>query len=220
MGGVGSGRHWHWNAKATTSEYLRLDVRRLEREGLLEPGSYFGWFWKRDGEPVGDIRIRAEFEQIHLNYRTRSHGGDWEQMDYPVRLLSQPCHFGGNRRWFACPARGCGRQVAILYGGGVFACRHCHQLAYPSQREKEFQRYSRRADKIRERLGWEIGLDVPFGSKPKGMHWRTFDQLVTELAYWEDASDMAFTHHCEMVLQKTTRAAPTFRGSTKRLGSN
>jgi hypothetical protein len=38
--------------------------------------------------------------------------------------------------WFICPAVGCGRCVAILYGGGIFACRHCYRLAYASSREE------------------------------------------------------------------------------------
>ncbi len=50
------------------------------------------------------------------------------------------------------------------------------QRTYPSQREDP----SRRADRIRERLGWEPGiLNGPEG-KPKGMHWRTFERLYVE----------------------------------------
>ena len=71
--------------------------------------------------------------------------------------------------------------MAILYGGGIFACRNCHQLAYPSQREADYDRAARRADKIRERLDWEQGILNPKGwEKPKGMHWRTFERLNTE----------------------------------------
>ena len=53
---------------------------------------------------------------------------------------------GSSERWqgpakkrldaaFICPAAGCGRRVAILYRGGIFACRHCYRLAYASSRE-------------------------------------------------------------------------------------
>lgn len=31
------------------------------------------------------------------------------------------------------PPVGCGWRVAILYGGGLFACRHYYLLVYPSQ---------------------------------------------------------------------------------------
>jgi hypothetical protein len=70
--------------------------------------------------------------------------------------------------------------VAILYGGGVFACRHCHQLVYASQRETADDRATRRADKIREKLGWEAGILNGNGWKPKGMHWRNFERLTAE----------------------------------------
>jgi len=65
----------------------------------------------------------------------------------------------------------------VLYGGTIFACRHCHRLAYDSQRERRDDRLTRRADRIRQRLGWEPGILNGDGGKPKGMHWRTFERL-------------------------------------------
>ena len=38
----------------------------------------------------------------------------------------------------------------------------------------------RRADNIRERLGWPAGIANPNGGRPKGMHWRTFERLTAE----------------------------------------
>jgi hypothetical protein len=70
--------------------------------------------------------------------------------------------------------------VAILYGGSVFACRHCHKLNYQCQRETVGDRAMRRADTIRSRLGWQPGIANPPGDKPKGMHWRTYLLLMTE----------------------------------------
>ena len=43
-------------------------------------------------------------------------------------------HFGGFRRWFACP--NCGRRVGKLYSPSQslpFACRRCWRLVYASQ---------------------------------------------------------------------------------------
>lgn len=72
---------------------------------------------------------------------------------------------------------GCGRRVAILHGGRVFACRRCHGLAYRSQREAADDRATRRAEKLRTKLGWEAGILNGNSGKPKGMHWRTFLRL-------------------------------------------
>ncbi len=65
----------------------------------------------------------------------------------------------------------------MLYGSGIFACRHCHQLAYASAREDAGDRAMRRADRLRARLGWEPGILNGDGGKPKWMRWRTFDRL-------------------------------------------
>ena len=74
----------------------------------------------------------------------------------------------------------CGRRVAILYGGGIFACRHCYRLAYASSREDVSDRAMRRADRLRERLGWRPGILNAEGGKPKWMRWRMFDRLTKQ----------------------------------------
>lgn len=57
------------------------------------------------------------------------------------------------------------------------SCRHCHKLAYPTQRQQADYRATSKAARIRKRLGWDAGiLNLP-GGKPKGMHWRTFERL-------------------------------------------
>jgi hypothetical protein len=70
--------------------------------------------------------------------------------------------------------------VAILYGGGIFACRRCYQLAYASAREDVCDRAARRADRLRARLGWEPGILNGNGGKPKWMRRRTFERLAAE----------------------------------------
>lgn len=180
MGGRGSGNRWRYGAKSTTDDYRTLDVRRWAREGMLRPGFQGGWYWMRDGETVASIQMRAEEDRVILTYRRRHTGKDWQDEHYPVRLDWTPCPFGGQRPWFRCPAVGCGRRVAILYCGGIFACRHCHQLAYASAREDVSGRATRRADRLRARLGWAPGILNGEGDKPKGMHWRTFNRLHAE----------------------------------------
>lgn len=180
MGGPGSGHGWRANAAETTTDFRQLDVRRWQRDGLLLPGKVFSWQWTRDGELKAYIDVRAEFDRVILSYRHRRSGGEWKSEEYPVPLDWTPCTYGGLRAWFRCPAAEWGRRVAILYGGGIFACRRCYRLAYPSQREAAHDRVARRADKIRERLGWKPGILNTSGWKPKGMHWRTFERLSAE----------------------------------------
>lgn len=181
MGGPGSGNRWNFSGRSTTDSYRSIDVRRWAREGMLRPGRWAGWQWNRGGEVVASITMRAEVDQVVLIYRHRCGGSqDWKDEQYPVRIVRTPCNLGGSRPWFICPAVGCGRRVAILYGGGIFACRHCYRLAYPSSRESAGDRATRRADRIRARLGWEPGILNGNGDKPKWMRWRTFDRLTNQ----------------------------------------
>lgn len=178
MGGRGSGRRWHYGTAACTEDYRSVDVRRWAREGLLISGRWFGWNWRRGGETVASIHVFPETDHVILSYRHRRADADWKIEEYPVRLSWTPCTFGGQRAWFICPAAGCGRRVAILYGGSIFACRHCYHLVYRSQRESAGDRAARQAEKIRARLGWEAGILNGEGDRPKGMHWDTFARLT------------------------------------------
>lgn len=176
MGGFGSGRT---GGKRTTADTRVLDVRRLKREGMLEPESSRAWAWSSNGVTQFTVDVTAEADAVVLAYGRRQ-GGDWSTVVSRVWLEHTPCNFGGSRLWWRCPARGCGRRVAVLYrpAGGVFACRHCHELAYKSQRETPSDRGFRAADKLRDRLGWTPGIAHGPGQKPPRMHWRTYLRLL------------------------------------------
>lgn len=178
MGGYGSGRRGYRSTTDTTSDYRAIDVRRWHREGLLEPGQAFRWSWSRNGTVTASINVRTERGRVVLDYRHREHGGQWQDETLPIDLTWTPCNYGGERPWFRCPR--CGRRVALLYGGGIFACRHCHRLAYQCQRESLDDRNTRGIERIRERLGWKPGFLSGSGWKPKGMQWRTFWRLHAE----------------------------------------
>ena len=179
MGGLGSGERWDRNSKDLTESYLTIDVRRLSREGLVSPGQSYRWKWTGNGEDLASVEVRIDAERVNLSYRTRGEDrDDWAAKEYAVTIERTPCHFGGSRPWLLCPVAGCGRRVAILYGGPIFACRHCHRLAYRCQRETVDERAARRADKVRARLGWPQGLWSPRGPRRKGMHLRTFTKLT------------------------------------------
>jgi hypothetical protein len=194
MGRSGSGRHYHCGSKSTTDDYRSLDVRRLQRGGLLEPGLSYFQQWLRSDEVVAKIGIRTEADRINLSYRNKSGGEEWQDMNYPVYLDYTACTYGGRRVWFICPAVGCGRRVAVLYSGKVFACRHCHNLVYESQRESSTDQKSRKADKIRKRLGWQPGILNANGVKPPGMRWKTYELLCAEYDTLEQIAFNGIAH--------------------------
>jgi hypothetical protein len=140
-------------------------------------GHLFNLKWSNEVEVIAVIRVHVEIDSVTLDYRYGYGEDDWQNLHYTVRIVWTPCNFGGRRPWFRCPAKSCEKRVAILYGDGIFACRRCYLLAYPSQRESAGNRAARRADKIRDRLAWEPGILNGGGLKPKGMHWKTFRRL-------------------------------------------
>lgn len=174
---MGSSSSGNRGGKRTTSDMRVLDVRKVQREGGLEPGETFGCTWRgRGGEVIAFVDLKAQTDRVMLDYQ-RKVDGEWQARRYPVEIAWTACHYGGQRAWWLCPGKGCGRRVALLYAGDRFECRHCHDLAYKSQRQASDDRAFERADQLRARLGWGPGIIHPPGGKPKGMHWRTFWRL-------------------------------------------
>lgn len=202
MGGMGSGNWYRWDKKTTTEEVYRVDIRYMRKQGLLRwPGATGSLSWSRGGEQTGSIRCRVEQEALVLNYRHRSYGENWQDMEERVRFDRTPCNYGGERIWFLCPH--CGRRVAVLYGAGArFLCRHCYGLPYASQNETYMDRMMRKARKIRRRLGASESLFDPISEKPKGMHLRTFERLEGEEREANQASTFAMAEKLGLFEEK------------------
>jgi hypothetical protein len=144
-----------YGAKATVEGCRSIDVLRWNRLGFLSGRSAFSWQWVSDEENVATIGVVSSRDGVTLKYKSRSYGEDWSDV-----------------------GKYCGRDVAKLYQRGkLFACRHCHGLAYASQQESSNQRGLYRAQKIRKRLGGSVSMFEDFPDKPKGMQWRTYDRL-------------------------------------------
>jgi hypothetical protein len=160
---------------AKTSQYLRLDVRDLQRRRLLRAGSSFGWTWKQDGECIGTIGIQVpDDSSIILTYRRND-----EPRYEAIGLWRTTCNFGGTRPWFICPE--CKRRVAIVYLGNATGCRRCLRLRYPSQSFDLLDRSWGRTGRIARKLGCQI---VDFPRRPKGMRRRTYERLAG--AWWRE----------------------------------
>ena len=141
--------------------------------------------------------MRSDPDRLHLSYRVRTGGGEWQDVEETVRIVRVACRFGGSRPYFICPGVvngvACGRRVAKLHGSGrFFLCRHCYRLAHASQSEGAWDRMLRRANKIRQRLGGDPGMAAPFPPKPKGMWRRTYERLLEHAIDAEAHAEEAF----------------------------
>ncbi len=197
MGGSSSGRWWRWDARNTVQEYRCLDVRQMHKAGVLRPGVGTGWaWWNANGEQTSSITLRAEHDRIVLSYRWKRTSEESQDVQEAVSLTWSACNLGGRRPWFICPGVvngvACGRRVAKLYcAGRYFLCRHCYHLAYQSQRESRMDRLREKAQDIRMRLGGSASLIDPFPTKPKGMHWQTYERLRRKSDEYEHRSWVA-----------------------------
>jgi hypothetical protein len=78
--------------------------------------------------------------------------------------------------YFLCD---CERTIGKLYApfGYRWRCRHCYGLTYATRQAAPQYRLILKAQKIRERLGGDLGVANAFADKPKGMHQRRYDRL-------------------------------------------
>jgi hypothetical protein len=168
MGGRGSGGHnhyWRPRKKTVVEDCLSLDANRWMREGILQAGVHRrdSWLWEYPGGQNCSIGYEVRTTDtarpwLRLTYSCPSGStGQWESVEYQVRLATSLPRFGRLRWYFCCPlvVRGhaCGRRVTKLYlppGGRYFGCRKCHQLTYTSCQESH-----REANPARRRARWQ-----------------------------------------------------------------
>jgi hypothetical protein len=180
MGGPGSGNRWHHGAKRSTDDFRRIDIRRWAKAGMLTPWRVGSWQWTMGDVVTASIQVDAYEDYVILRSQFRDDKGALQHLQQCIRISHTPCTLGGSRPWFICPTGACRRRVAVLYGHSSFICRHCRQIAYASTREDAGDRAARRADRIRARLGWELGILNKPGGKPKWMRWQTYFRLTAE----------------------------------------
>ena len=188
------------NVKAEQSR--RIDVRRWQREGILQPFQAGTWQWTdRDtGVRTAAIGYRASGDSVTLDYSI-----DGTPHKQSIRLTSTPCNYGGTRPWFTCPVRG--ERVAVLFlRAGRFACRHCQRIAYASQSGDLIDRTWRKQSKAEAKLG-------PNWARPKGMHETTRERLLSIIWGCEERRDDALSDFLDSMMHRhpSLRADPLFR---------
>jgi len=154
-------------------------VNRLNRERSLD--EWRGtWSWTDSGgNKTGSVSVSVENGVVR--FKGTMNG---EPLDQSVHIVRTPCNYGGDRPWFKCPY--CYRRCGKLYLGiDAFACRKCYRLQHASTREDHVTRLWRKRERLKARL-------EPDKSKPKGMHWRTFDTIFDKMDDIDAALDQAF----------------------------
>ena len=195
-----------YGGKSTVESIRAIEVSQWHRLGYFTAPRPFSWVWTRDDEQTASIRVVTDRHQARLQYRYRSFGDDWTDVEQRIPIDWSPCRFGGERPWFVCSVASngvyCGRRVTKLYGAGrLFACRHCYGLAYTSKQESAHHRGLWKSQKIRMQLGGSPSMLDEFPYKPKGMHWRTYQRLRR----LHDAADARSTIGLMGFLQRLAR---------------
>jgi len=185
MGGLGSGRY---GGRPTVEDGLCLNINKLLRDGLLHNKLSSGtltWSNVCTGEKTASVSYhlnRNESDgELRLEYRSTRYDGHVQEMGYEIRLQTTTQRLGGVRWWFTCPKTL--RRCAKLYlpsGAYSFASRQAYRLAYPSQRETEYDRLLRQAFKVQSSLGYHGGIG-DYVPRPKGMHKITYQRKTDRL---------------------------------------
>ena len=129
--------------KRQVEDCLPLDANRLARQGWFA-GSYRGPVTWTDGST---ITLAYSQGQLTLSYRLNG-----EPMQQAIEVIEAPCHFGGNRFYFRCPA--CHkRRYKLRSGPQGFYCRHCYALPYYSQECGDLDGLIHQKHKIEAKLG-------------------------------------------------------------------
>ena len=89
--------------------YHAIDLAWLRRRKMLQPGRSSSIQWSHHGRPSGSIGIVAKANCVHLVYRHRAWGDQWQDMREIVSFTyTQTCGGLGGRRSSGAPTReGC-----------------------------------------------------------------------------------------------------------------
>ena len=178
MGGLGSGLSTN---RRTVESLLALDVRKLQRDGMLERDVRSYPSWSMRGKPYAQTKVLASTNSITVEYMLMKRTGMKQQISQQVMLTTTPCHYGHERIWFECPQ--CSQRIAIIYLSNSVACRKCLNLNYRCQRETDSDRTLRRLHKILDDLqASTYSIFAPTPRRPPGMKKNRYDQLIRDCA--------------------------------------
>lgn len=114
--------------RSLTIERPEITVRHVREGKLTTEGTEIIMRWGNGNS----VALEGMSDHLLIRYATgisedrKSH---CDRIDYGWT----PCHFGGSKLHFICPQ--CGHPRMAVFGSAPFACRKCHDLAYPSEME-------------------------------------------------------------------------------------
>ena len=152
MGGMGSGNWIRYDHKKTVEAALRVDIRFMRRQGILQPGCRGQLSWTSRGEKSDEVRYTCFRDGLLLSFNISRNGGEWQPVKQVINFERMPCRFGGERLWFCCPQ--CCRRCEVLYlSPMLFVCRLCAGLPYRSQMLGKYYQWMDKRDDL-EALLW------------------------------------------------------------------
>jgi hypothetical protein len=187
---MGRGDWSRYGTRRTVEQALALDLRKLAREGNLQPGRRLNLIWRWDWEPWwAGQSASLLLDELADDRVMISCARDGKPTSEHVEICWTVPNFGGRRPWWRCPD--CDRRCAILYSGDDhFTCRTCAGLTYTMSQLSRPSRPVRQSVKARRRLGWEYGQPLP--EKSPGMHWATWERLLDDYGVTAKAAQEAF----------------------------
>ena len=154
MGGSSSGRYRERN-RGTVEAAIRLDLRKMRRQGFFVPGSVTSgvqrWHWVATGQETGSVNVSVNLSDPVSGSVTIRFNLNGEPKVQTIDLVSVPMRYGGRRYYFICPRRGTRCEVLPM-AGGVFASRQALRLTYQSQSSDRVDRLRDRAWKLQRRI--------------------------------------------------------------------
>lgn len=194
MGGRGSGDYIRSNSKPTTDNFLKLDLRMLNKRGWLVPNVNQTITWSRNDNVIGRISYVLSSNKITLLYAHGTSSNQPESINDEIQLIKTSCNFGGERTWFCCPS--CSKKVLVLFGGKYFRCRQCKGVVYASSNESQLDRSRRALAKYQSILAPDLALCSADGTrglhKPKGMRYKTYFDIKKRASEKEDEMNQYF----------------------------
>jgi len=116
-----------------------------------------------------DLKVRLDMRSLHLA------GFTGLRVDgVLVPIVTTPCNFGGERRWFLCPR--CDRRCQVIYEG--LQCRKCTGARYELERLCPRDRAILQAIRLRRKLGQNGGnMSMPIPERPEWMRGAAYAKI-------------------------------------------